>query len=101
MSYPEAVKALTGRPAYGATTLTREDAEGLAMWHAGVNGSGRRPYFVIKYEAAGQRTRNDRGGVLVRYASREAAQKKADALNAADPSYVEYWRTKGSEAGTP
>ena len=99
MSYPEAVKALTGRPAYGGATIALADAEGLAAWRAGVNGGGRRPYFVTKHEAAGQRVHTDRGGVIVRYGSREAAQAKADALNAADPTYVEYWRTKGSEAG--
>ena len=100
MSYPEAVKALTGRPGY-SSPITLESAETLAAWRTGSNGSGRRPYFVLKHEAAGQRTHGDRGGVTVRYASLAAAQKKADALNAADPSYVEYWRTKGSAGGTP
>jgi hypothetical protein len=48
-------------------------------WKAAVNGAGNRPWFVMHHED--RRYHQDRRGNLVRYASHEAAERKAVELN--------------------
>ena len=97
MSYPETVKALTGRRGY-SSPLTTEDAEHLAAWQAGNNGSGARRWFVSRQTITGAEANLTKRGTVARDASYETAKKKADALNTADPHFVEYW---GKKAETP
>jgi len=73
-------------------TGTLQLAGALPEWVAAVNGSGKRPWFIMRKESAptfrllpfSARYHNDPGGQLVRYASFETASARADKLNKAE-----------------